>query len=76
MQQQIVDTIPQIRLFVKLKLTNHAPPGNRAGLFRARLSVGWVEHLCETHRFTSQQTQPVGYAPLGAQSCVNRHWRR
>jgi hypothetical protein len=29
----IIDTIPQITLFVKLKLTNCARPGNRSGRF-------------------------------------------
>jgi hypothetical protein len=32
---QPLDTIPQIRLFVKLKLTSCARPGNRVGLFHA-----------------------------------------
>jgi hypothetical protein len=40
-----VDTILQIRVFRKLKLTNCARPGNRAGLFRAHWSVGWAERL-------------------------------
>src|ERR1700730_9349661 len=47
-----IDSILQIRLFGKLKLTKCARPGNRAGLFRARLSVGWAERLREAQRFT------------------------
>jgi hypothetical protein len=43
----VIDTIPQISFFVKLKLANCARPGNRSGLFVARSSgrhsVGWVE---------------------------------
>ena len=38
LRRRTLDAIAQIRLFGKLKLTNCARPGNRAGLFRARKS--------------------------------------
>jgi hypothetical protein len=40
----LLDTIPQIRLFAKLKLRNCARAGNRTGLFvGAAATVGWVQ---------------------------------
>ena len=69
-----IDASGQIRLFGKLKLENHARPGNRAGLLilERALPVAWVERFRETHgsRFNklrvSSEAQPAGYGAIAA----------